>query len=135
MDELHIILDTCKLDILAITETHLKSSINNQSISINGYRLIRRDRVGRGGGGCALYIANKLKSFHLQCLDSALIENIWIKVITESCSIAVGLYYRPPGETEFFDGLEKSLEKSLRNHWRNHWKSLESHANLTDMQK
>ena len=36
--------------------------------------------------------------------------------VTESSSIAVGLYYCPPGDTEFFDGLEKSLEKAWLKH-------------------
>ncbi|KAJ8931932.1 hypothetical protein NQ314_015112 [Rhamnusium bicolor] len=44
-------------DILAISETWLSPHINNNLVNIKGYRLIRKDRVGRAGGVC-FHIAN-----------------------------------------------------------------------------
>lgn len=44
-------------DILVVTETWLKKSINNSDVSINGYNIYRIDRTGRGGG-VTIYVKN-----------------------------------------------------------------------------
>ena len=36
-----------KLDVLAITETHLKGDINSSEISVDGYKIARLDRTLR----------------------------------------------------------------------------------------
>jgi len=54
------------VDILAINETHLDSSIQNGETSIPGYTRERKDR-NRSGGGVALYI-NKLISISMTSL-------------------------------------------------------------------
>ena len=47
------------VDILAINETRLDSSIQNGEVSIPGYTLERKDRH-RNGGGVALYTRNSI---------------------------------------------------------------------------
>jgi len=42
-------------DLAGITETWWDKS-HDCSVAIDGYRLFRRDRQGRGGGGVALYV-------------------------------------------------------------------------------
>lgn len=48
------------LDILDVTETWLKKSINNSHVSINGDDIYRIDRIGRGAA-VAMYSMSKKK--------------------------------------------------------------------------
>lgn len=45
-----------------ITETHLKKKHTDNIVSISDYTLYRRDRVGRRGGGVAVYVSAELQS-------------------------------------------------------------------------
>ena len=65
-DEISLMLRDKKIDILALNETRLDSSISDDLVSIDGYDLIRADR-NRNGGGVCIYarcnIAKLLKTF------------------------------------------------------------------------
>ena len=41
-----------------ISESKLKKHHKDEFINIHGFRIHRRDRIGRGGGGVATYVAN-----------------------------------------------------------------------------
>ena len=45
IDQLRILLDNAKLDVLTISETWLNKSINSQSVHIKGFVAFRQDRV------------------------------------------------------------------------------------------
>ena len=45
IDEIRMLLQVCKFDILAITESHLDKSVGNKQLYIDNYRLMRRDRI------------------------------------------------------------------------------------------
>jgi len=60
IDEIHLLQELCKFDILAITESHLDSSVPDFHIEIEGLRFFRLDRPKRKGGGCVLYYAENL---------------------------------------------------------------------------
>lgn len=47
------------VDILAINETRLDSSVPNESVKISNYEIIRNDRNRQGGGVC-IYVRNTL---------------------------------------------------------------------------
>ena len=55
IDELKMVMSSQTLDILAINETRLDSTIPDKDISIIGYNVIRKDR-NRHGGGVLLYV-------------------------------------------------------------------------------
>ena len=59
IDQLRIYMLSKTVDILAINETRLDSSIQNGEVSIPGYTLERKDR-NRNGGGVALYIRDSI---------------------------------------------------------------------------
>ena len=44
-----------KLDVLALNETRLDSSISDDLVSIEGYDILRSDR-NRNGGGVCIYV-------------------------------------------------------------------------------
>ena len=107
-DELkHFIIDY-NFDVISLNETRLDSSINNHSISIPGYQLLRNDR-NRNGGGVALYVKEHLcpskVNFH------ALSESIWAYTKLKNNHLAIGSVYRPPSSNvKYFDYINDDLE-------------------------
>ena len=77
--EVKALLFAVKFDILAISETHLRSSIKDSSIFIPGYKIARRDRSdGRKGGGSLIYYAEDLNAYERKDLsDKSPIEAAW----------------------------------------------------------
>jgi len=51
-------------DVAVITETHLNQGDTDKNLTVRGYRLLRRDRVGRRGGGVAIYSARQVLIRH-----------------------------------------------------------------------
>ena len=50
------------IDIAIISETHLKKKHLDGCFEINGYALFRRDRLGRRGGGVAVYVRKQMSA-------------------------------------------------------------------------
>ena len=48
---------------MAICETWLNSEIRDSEVAIQGMTIYRTDRIGRLGGGTALYVSDSLHSF------------------------------------------------------------------------
>ena len=66
LDEVKVLMQVCRFDILAITETHLNQKISNKQLEIDNYKIVRRDRnSGAAGGGCLVYINNHICSSRL----------------------------------------------------------------------
>ena len=55
IDEIRLLLYDKKLDVLALNETRLDSSISDELLAIDGYDITRADR-NRNGGGVCIYI-------------------------------------------------------------------------------
>ena len=112
IDEIRMLLQVCKFDILAITESHLDKNIGNKQLFIDNYRLMRRDRMnGKKGGGCIVYVANYLAAIQIRHLENSELEAIWIKLHTNKTSSVIGLVYRAPNDAGFFDEFSKQLER------------------------
>ena len=79
IDELRVYMHSKVIDILAINESRLSSSISNGEVSIPGYILVRNDR-NRDGGGVALYIRNTINYELLHDYDDDRLEWLGIKV-------------------------------------------------------
>ena len=58
IDELRVFMQDSKIDVLAINESKLDSSISDHEVYIPGFEIIRKDRMvnGRKGGGVCLYL-------------------------------------------------------------------------------
>ena len=60
MDEIKLMLCNSKLlDIFCLSETFLNSSVEESCIRINGFKIERKDRTGKLGGGLVVYLSNK----------------------------------------------------------------------------
>jgi len=62
MQHLSADLKSYGVSVAVITETHFKHKHTDSIISVDGYTVYRRDRVGRRGGGVAVYVAASLHS-------------------------------------------------------------------------
>ena len=112
IEEVKLLLYVCRLDILAITETHLNREISNSQLEVENYKMVRRDRSsGMVEGGCLVSIANHLCFTRLKSFESTDIEGIWLKIMFESSAFIVGSIYRPRSDSEFFQRFYIMLEK------------------------
>ncbi|KAK4810861.1 hypothetical protein QYF61_008833 [Mycteria americana] len=89
-------------DLVAVTETWWDKS-HDWSVAINGYRLFRRDRRGRRGGGVALYIKEWIDCEELSLKNShKQVESLWVRIGDRGNkgNLVVGVYYRLPDQGE-----------------------------------
>ncbi|PKU45862.1 rna-directed dna polymerase from mobile element jockey-like [Limosa lapponica baueri] len=92
-----------RYDIVAITETWWDKS-HNWSVAIKGYKLFRRDRQGRRGGGVALYVKEWIESEEVSLKPSLVsdkrVESLWVRIKGQANmgDTVVDVYYRPPDQ-------------------------------------
>jgi len=70
---------------------------------IDGYRLFRRDRWGKRGGGIALYIKKSIECEELSLKNShEQVESLWVRIRDrgEKGNLVMGAYYRLPDQGE-----------------------------------
>ncbi|KAK4828983.1 hypothetical protein QYF61_001639 [Mycteria americana] len=92
-------------DLVAITETWWDES-HDWSMAIDGYRLFRRDRRGRRGGGVAFYIKKWIGCEELSLKNShEQVESLWVRIRDQGNkgNLVVGVYYRTPNQGEPID--------------------------------
>ena len=96
LDEVKSLLIFNKIDIFAVNETKIDSSVSDHEIAIENYVTIRKDR-NRQGGGVALYIHKSLKVEILQHDSFKDLEIVAVVVHSKNCKpLSVATWYRPP---------------------------------------
>ena len=105
------------IHVMAITESWLGKSIDNNSIELPGVQVpFRRDRHKNGGGVC-LYISENLACKRREDLEQECVELIRVEVYLSPQKrnhrpLLVGCCYRPPSaSTIFYEHLETVLDK------------------------
>ena len=107
------------IDIIAITETWLDSSITDSSVHIPQFTLYRHDRqTGRGGGVC-FYVRDSLKVVQQYPCPAVGVEALFIKLCpsnrNNATSLAIGCIYRPPSTpVSFWHTLQHQVDDVLR---------------------
>jgi len=94
-----------RYDLIGITEMWWGGSYN-QSVGMEGYRLFRKDRQGRQGGGVALCVSDQLECMeHHLGMDEELSNSLWVRIKGRAGTgdIMVGVCYRPPDQEEWVD--------------------------------
>jgi len=106
-DEMKLLLKgNQNLNLIALTETWLRSSNTNKSIDIPGYKIIRADRKSKRGdrnkgGGVAIFVLKNLKTKIIlnSSKDNAQIDNaefLFVEIFTRTAKIVFGVVYRAP---------------------------------------
>ena len=113
LDEVKVLLEETKFDILALTETHLQDAATDSEIAIEGYMLFRKDRTrNKKWGGTLIYYREHL-NVHELSPDTNMdkLEAIWIEVIVKSQKLLVASVYRPPDQKDFLKHLTPVLDR------------------------
>jgi len=104
-EELEAIIQQDGYDLVAITEAWWDNSHDWHAV-MNGYRLFRKDRPTRRGGGVALYVREQLECIELYLgADEEGVESLWFRIKGQAHmgDVIVGVYYRPPDQEEEVD--------------------------------
>lgn len=92
--ELFNLLESNNIDICLLSETWLN---NNTSMKHNDFHCYRSDRLSGRGGGVAILINKKIKHQVICPQNTALIENIGVKLFFEGDSVNIFACYFPGG--------------------------------------
>ncbi|KAM9591230.1 uncharacterized protein ACIBXB_006103 [Morphnus guianensis] len=102
-EELEAIVQQDSYDLVAITETWWDDS-HDWSAAMDGYKLFRRNRQGRRGGGVDLYVRECFDCTELHNCDDK-VECLWVRMRRKAnkADIVLGVCYRPPNQVEEMD--------------------------------
>ena len=95
--EFKILIENRDFDIIFLTETWFSDGDDTGVFGIPGYRIIRKDRIGRGGG-IAVYIRSNLyfETVHFDFNITDFLEFLILKVKIKNKMYAFCVFYRPP---------------------------------------
>jgi len=99
-------------EFVAITETHLKKTV--ESLKLTNYvEVSRRDRVGRFGGGIALYARHDVHDNVVLLRHSESNELSWHVLHADVGPILLGVWYRPPnpGDLSAINQFEREISE------------------------
>ncbi|KAJ7414448.1 mitochondrial fission process protein 1 [Willisornis vidua] len=104
-EELEAIVQQQSFDVVVITEMWWGDS-QDWSAAISGYKLFRKDRQSRRGGGVALYVRESLDSIELE-VSSDKVECLCTRIRgkAKKADILTGVCYRPPYQDDEGDEL------------------------------
>ena len=103
VSDVHAIIHTHNIDILAITETWLDPSIADSLLYVPGYCIFRHDRKDRPGGGVCIYVRNSLTFNSTIYPAFNNIEHIAVNIRLRGTHDLIFLCcYRPPSSTVDF---------------------------------
>ena len=97
---------------MSLTETWLCEDIIESECVIPGYKCIRHDRNRHGGGGCIVYISNKLE-FQVTMSGPNGLEFLLVSVHNANNAhrkVYIGLWYLPPADYTALDDFYSILE-------------------------
>jgi hypothetical protein len=90
-----------QFDVIALTETWLDSSISNHELLPTGYRILRRDREKKRGGGVLLAVKNSIKTVPFNFTSKSL-ELVSVVINCLPKRVLVCVCYRPPNADAVF---------------------------------
>ena len=110
LDEIRLLLHDKKLDVLALNETRLDSSISDDLMSIEGYDILRSDRKRNGWGVC-IYVRCHVNYENRPDLIPNDLEAVCLEIKqANSTSFIFSSVYRPPNTTvENFSKIERLI--------------------------
>ncbi|PFX16746.1 hypothetical protein AWC38_SpisGene18968 [Stylophora pistillata] len=102
LDELTALLATKPVDLVAITESWLRSDIDDSLLSMSAFNLFRKDRVAGRGGGICVYLNNVIPCKRRLDLENPNFECLWLtlrprRLPRPLSGIAICVVYHPPG--------------------------------------
>ena len=106
-----------------ITETWLRENIHDSAVEIDGYSLVRRDRVNKLGGSVCAYIKLSIPFKVLPGLEDECFESLWLffwpyKLPRGFSCLMVYVTYHPPANDNnvLIDHITLKLDLALIKH-------------------
>ena len=100
LEKLHIVkvlLEETNLDILAVSETHLRSDVPDEEVEIENYEMLRRDRkTDNGWGGVIIYHKEFLNGIEYENETENDLEMVWLECNVKSQRFLISCVYQPP---------------------------------------
>ena len=110
IEELRFIAKSANAAVIGICESKLDTSVFEQEISIDNYKIQRCDR-NRQDGGVACYIRNDI-SYNILYVFPCETENIIFEILLpNSKPVIVETIYRPPSQNNFLKLLNSNVNK------------------------
>ena len=110
VDEISDLIKQHQFKVFAVTETFLNKQHLNSLYSIDNYKLERRDRVGKQGGGVCLYIHQSVTFKRLSIIESTLPESLAILVTPPATKpYIIACIYRPSHSLSLWTTLFKQF--------------------------
>ena len=116
-DELSLIIEDNNFHVFAVSETWLNNNISSENFNISGCNSIMSlDRIGRTGGGVALFSIDSLVLKRRQDLELPELEFLWAEFSVSGRNFLCGVCYRPPDNdsivlANFFNGFQFMLDR------------------------
>ena len=114
-DDLKFFVLNSKIDVLAINETKIDSSVNDNEIHLPGFEVVRKDRSvnGRSGGGVCKYLRNNINYQISDDICVGQLECVVIEIIRpHSRPFFVCTWYKPPNSAQdVFRQFESLVDK------------------------
>lgn len=104
---------SCKVHVIAVSESWLKPSLDAQ---LPQYNLFRNDRLNKGGGGVGLYIRHDLAAEVVTASPSeysSKCEFLFVKSSVGHKKFLIGVIYKPPSVDKNFCDYEESLSSFI----------------------
>lgn len=99
-DELKFMFRNTNVHIIVFSETWFKSKHSNSTLCIDGFNLIRNDRVRKRSGGVAIYIKSCLKYKIVKLSEDIATEYLFLEIIFPDSKILIGAVYKAPSVDE-----------------------------------
>ena len=97
-------------DIICLTETWLNPNISDDCLTIDGFKLYRRDRRSDSHGGICVYAKNNVYCRRRSDLELPDIECVWLELNSHHRKFLIGTFYRPPNSSaEILSLIEDSI--------------------------
>ena len=113
--ELENLIETTQADIILGTESWLRDDHLSTSIFPKGFKVYRKDRRNRTGGGVFILVTEELISSEPEEMKvEGSCELIWAHIqVPGSSQLFIGSFYRPPDENDsgYLDQLQSCLSK------------------------
>ncbi|KAG6439436.1 hypothetical protein O3G_MSEX000772, partial [Manduca sexta] len=106
--------DHTNIHAILVSESWLRPCLPSTSYSLPGFRLIRNDRIGKGGGGVAIYLRAHIPfsvvSTSSQPPPSHAGEHLFLDLTLSHSKVLLGVYYSPSSLINYFSSFEMLLE-------------------------
>ena len=97
--------DFKNIDILTLSETHIKNDAYNNNVKlyqVPGFKFIHQYQKNGTHGGVAMYVSNKIQLDCRKGIEEKMLECIWIEIyVKKSQNYLIGTIYQTPDGSDY----------------------------------